>query len=525
MKVSRDTETHPLSQAEIQQIVQTISSLHPNYITVDTHWDYPDYMQEWINAIRAVHPHVWFREHPNQWENDNGATGIMTPQAYEDAEQKFIVAHPSFFQSGDIFDACSEPEEGPYWQSQYGNSWTSGAPNTATQDYNKFLRDTTDVADAAFQQIGVSGVITTLRSTNSFFALTPSALEPATVQKFGYITVDSYPEQDSQTTDPAQATKLRIDELNAIYNVRHVPIVLGEMGYSNNLNLDDATQETVLKAEFAGIAQLSYVAGLNYWVGPGSTTAGGYTYIIKQDANGTWVTRAAANDLSTYFQSKSSGDSAPPPESTATSATPGLTQTSDISPTASPDPTATSTTYGSTQTSDISPTALPDPTATSTTSVSTQTADISPTASSTVIPTSEDVSTTYEAEASANVLTGIARVNGCVTCSDGMEVVNIGLISTDTGPVDCTLAFTVTMKQAGSYKLTIYYINGDPNRTADLSVNGSPSGTIQFPQTGPNGDWSVVKSVTVTVTLSQGSNTLTFANPKAPGPNIDRIVV
>jgi hypothetical protein len=106
-----------------------------------------------------------------------------------------------------------------------------------------------------------------------------------------------------------------------------------------------------------------------------------------------------------------------------------------------------------------------------------------------------------------------------------MEVVNIGLITTADGPVNCTLAFTITMRQAGSYKLTIYYINGDPNRTANLSVNGSSSGTIQFPQTGPNGDWSVVKSVTVTVTLSQGSNILKFSNGTAAAPNFDKIVL
>src|SRR5690348_15848536 len=107
--------------------------------------------------------------------------------------------------------------------------------------------------------------------------------------------------------------------------------------------------------------------------------------------------------------------------------------------------------------------------------------------------------TTYEAEASANMLTGITRVNKCATGSGGMDVVDIGLISTAIGPVNSTLTFTITMKQTGSYKLTIYYINCDPNRTADLIINGASSSTINFPQTGTNGNWSVVKPVTVTV--------------------------
>src|SRR6266849_2553056 len=75
MKVSRDTQQRPLAQSEIAQVVQLSASLHVNYITVDTNWDYPAYMQEWVDAVRAVHLHVWFRSHPDQWENDDGRTG------------------------------------------------------------------------------------------------------------------------------------------------------------------------------------------------------------------------------------------------------------------------------------------------------------------------------------------------------------------------------------------------------------------------------------------------------------------
>src|SRR5258708_29612111 len=57
MKVSRDTETRPLQQQEIHQIVTLSASLNTNYITVDTHWEYPGYMQQWIDAIRASNHH------------------------------------------------------------------------------------------------------------------------------------------------------------------------------------------------------------------------------------------------------------------------------------------------------------------------------------------------------------------------------------------------------------------------------------------------------------------------------------
>src|SRR6266705_95769 len=64
MKESRDTETRPLSSSEILAIVKLSASVNTNYITVDTHWDYSNYLQQWVNAIRAAGRHVWFRSQP-----------------------------------------------------------------------------------------------------------------------------------------------------------------------------------------------------------------------------------------------------------------------------------------------------------------------------------------------------------------------------------------------------------------------------------------------------------------------------
>ncbi len=298
MKESRDTETRPLPQQEIANIVHLSASLNSNYITVDTHWDYPNYMKLWIDAIRAEGRHVWFRIHPNQWENNNSTTGIMTPMQYEASESHFLLTHATFFQAGDILDPCPEPEQGLYWKYTYQPQWTSNAPNAATRDFNAFLRDTTDVANKALQDDSISGVITNVRSTNSFFATHPDVLERATVQKFGRITVDSYPEQF--TLNPTTATRARLDELNTIENLWHVPVIIGEMGYSNRIAVDDAIQQDVLHAEFAALQSLPYLSGVNYWVGPGSQTAGGYTYIITK-TNGIWSLRPAAYGLATCY--------------------------------------------------------------------------------------------------------------------------------------------------------------------------------------------------------------------------------
>ena len=295
------TRLNQLSPGEITDIVNLSASLHTNFITVDTHWDYPGYLQEWVNAVRAVHLHVWFRSHPSQWDDDTGATSIMTPADYEVAEQTFIKDNAMLFQPGDIFDPCPESEGARYWVSKYGDKWKYNAPNKATRALNAFIRDNTDVANKAFQQAGVSGFITTIRSTSAFFAQHATLLEPATVKKFQRITLDSYP--DASTTDPTIAAQSRVEELQTIENLWHVPIVLGEMGYSNEIAVDAKTQEQVLKVELNSIARLPYVVGVNYWVGAGSDSAGGYTYIIAKHGE-QWNLRPAASDLSTFYEAK-----------------------------------------------------------------------------------------------------------------------------------------------------------------------------------------------------------------------------
>ena len=305
MKESRDTETRPLSSQNVLAIVTLSASLNTNYITVDTNWDYPNYMQQWVDAIRATGRHVWFRSQPNQWENANGASGTMTPDRYQAVESNFILAHASLFQPGDIFDACPEPEQGHYWSKRYGERWTLNPPNSATRAYNAFIRDTTDVANTAFQQEGIHGVITTIRSTNTFFPTHPDVLEQATVDKLGAITIDSYPEQS--TTDPATAASRRVDELKTIENLWHVPIIIGEMGYSNQMDVGDGTQKNVLKAELQAMQPLTYITGLNYWVGAGTNTSGGYTHIFVISGK-TWILRPAAYELSAFYKARLSVD-------------------------------------------------------------------------------------------------------------------------------------------------------------------------------------------------------------------------
>jgi hypothetical protein len=304
MKLSRDTAEYPLPQSEIDQVVNQMASLDPDYITVDSDWEFPTYMQEWIQAIRAAGKHVWFRTQPNEWADSFGATGIMTPSQFEADEYSFITAHPSFFESGDIFDPLAEPENGLYWAATYGPNWEwQGEPNAATNAFNQFILQTTAVANQAFAADGISGVITNVRSVDSGTAENPLALYPATVAALGRITIDAYPE--GMSTDPSVCAAAWLSVLATVHATRPgIPIIIGEMGYSNYEAVTDATQQAVLGAEFASMETVPYLAGVNYWVGPGYVGAGGYTYLLEEVGD-TWSPRPAAATLAAFFHYES----------------------------------------------------------------------------------------------------------------------------------------------------------------------------------------------------------------------------
>ena len=84
-----------------------------------------------------------------------------------------------------------------------------------------------------------------------------------------------------------------------------------------------------------------------------------------------------------------------------------------------------------------------------------------------------------------------------------------------------SVTFTVNEPAAGNYAMTVYFMSVGSIHTADVSVNGGTA--IQVPVTGTS--WSAPASTTVTVALAAGTNTLTFSNPSAYAPDLDKISV
>ena len=120
------------------------------------------------------------------------------------------------------------------------------------------------------------------------------------------------------------------------------------------------------------------------------------------------------------------------------------------------------------------------------------------------------------AEAAGNTLAGGAKVAGCTACSGGQKVGFVG----NGG----TLTFTgVTAAVAGSYQVAIGYCDGSTTgRQAVVSVNGGAGQTLTFT---PTGSFSTPGTMTVTLTLVAGTNTIQFGNPTAYAPDFDKISI
>jgi hypothetical protein len=135
----------------------------------------------------------------------------------------------------------------------------------------------------------------------------------------------------------------------------------------------------------------------------------------------------------------------------------------------------------------------------------------------------------YEAESSANTLSGTAVRSSNGSASGGSYVGYVGLGAGN------TLRFNgVTAAAAGTYRLVVSYANGESgegasnynsnivDRYADVSVNGAAAKRSFFRNTL---GWSNFRTTVIDVELAAGDNTITFSNAAKYAPDIDRIQV
>ncbi|MGD0557668.1 MAG: CBM35 domain-containing protein [Streptosporangiaceae bacterium] len=126
--------------------------------------------------------------------------------------------------------------------------------------------------------------------------------------------------------------------------------------------------------------------------------------------------------------------------------------------------------------------------------------------------------TTYDAASSSSTLADGAVIASCNSCLGGEKAGYVG----DGG----TLTFNnVDVSASGNYAVQIGYLDGTSGtvgRSATITVNGTAVETLAFT---PTGSFQNPGSVTVSLPLTAGENTVEFSNSSAYAPDFEDITV
>ena len=120
--------------------------------------------------------------------------------------------------------------------------------------------------------------------------------------------------------------------------------------------------------------------------------------------------------------------------------------------------------------------------------------------------------TYYECE--NGKLTGDANVASSTMCGGGAKVGYVGNGSFN------AVELTVKVKKAGKYELLVYYCSGE-KRSLDVIVNGNTQSLKELSSPG----FDIPASVSITVELEAGENTVKLTSANGYAPDLDRIAV
>ncbi len=270
MKETKDRICNQRNSDFIKGWVNQAVELGVNFISIETPYENPNcgnaikYTADWIGAIRDRSLKVWHRHMPLGFE---GIYGVSKNKSidYLRLMSDYIKTNKSLFAEGDIFTPIPEPQNGGIAGVTYCAQSICQFQSAA--QFNQWLRDAMDSAEAAFGEIGLGGKIKIgYFGFDGFVAWGDNnpdwhgILEDKTVLKMGNITIDHYPEivGDTMAND--------LNELETRYP--NFPIIIGEWGTISGGNV----VAQVLSSMQA--ARRPSVVGFNYWhLGPGGNEA------------------------------------------------------------------------------------------------------------------------------------------------------------------------------------------------------------------------------------------------------------
>lgn len=300
-----------VTEEMVRDQITAIKSLGVNYVAIGTAYDELEDMRKWTTEIHRQGLHVWFRSHWLEWEGDNGRPATMTPDAYLDRTEQFILANPDLFQEGDAFTVAVEAEQAGVGPGKRFLNW---------DEYKKFLLLEISTSNKAFKRIGMDKkVYTNWLSMNGWVA--QNVITPELAKAFGLITVDHFsPQSDTiGTFDAPEAIANRMSEdLDAMYLRLKVPIYLGEWGYQINQETTEDHQAAVAEAVLSKLVVKPYLVGMNYWVHMGH-----YSRLFNDQGGKIVHERAVAGVVRYFF---TDGQSAQPTVSPSSSASPRVSK-------------------------------------------------------------------------------------------------------------------------------------------------------------------------------------------------------
>lgn len=284
MKDSRDgarmAETDQTYEHDvIDKDISLIAATGATHVAIDTPYDqeFIPILREWVTAARAQGLSVWFRGNFSGWEGWFGYSSISRSD-HIDMIKAFITGNPDLFRDGDIFTACPECENGG-----------PGDPRMTgdVSGHRQFLLAEQDATVGAFASIG-KNVDSDITSMNDDVA--KLVMDPATAKALGgVVAIDDYTHTPQELSDD-------IKTINASSGAK---VIIGEFGApipDLNGDLTDAEQSDFVEGLLAGMYyDAGMIAGVNYWVIRGGTTA------LAQD-DGT--PKTAYKTLELYYSAK-----------------------------------------------------------------------------------------------------------------------------------------------------------------------------------------------------------------------------
>lgn len=259
MKYSRDLSreklANPLFIRTINEQVKQIAATGATHVAIATPYDeeFLPILKLWVSSARANHLKVWFRGNFSGWEQWFGYSSISREQ-HLTLTKKFIATHGDLFESGDVFSACPECENGG-----------PGDPRTTgdVTGHRQFLIDEYNVTTEAFKQLN-KDVISNYLSMNADVAKLVMDKE-TTKAVGGIVTIDHY------VASPAQM----ITDIRQIAKDSGGQIVIGEFGApipDLHGDMSESEQAAWINNVLTRLSKEKEVVGVSYWVNVGGST-------------------------------------------------------------------------------------------------------------------------------------------------------------------------------------------------------------------------------------------------------------